>query len=281
MKRVLSIFILILLVVGIFSVVPASANANTEMNTETEQNTSVTTASVTTTKPATTKKPVHVHKCKWVTTKKATLKKTGKKVYKCTSCGKITKTATVAKLKKLSTPKNVKISVKYVKTPSDTCYDMMPRVTVKFDKVKNATGYKIQYKYEKWKNYKTKVVKNNSYTFISFGNYNSATKYSIKVAATTDKEGYANSSYTKAKTVKVKEIKMIDICPKCNWKKGEGKGYCETFVGEGYCFHCGKFVPDDTCHHCTVSNKVKNFYKYDFDSGKTWADIMKELKKNK
>lgn len=257
--KVLTIILSVMLVFASLSGTLIFANANTETNTGT---TAKTVATVKTTKPA------HTHSYKWVVTKKATLTKTGKKVYKCSSCGKVAKTATVAKLKKLSTPKNVKYSVKFVKTPWDTCYLMKPRVTVKFNKVKNATGYKIQYKYEKWKKYKTKVVKNNSYTFISFGQTYLSTKYYVKVAAITDKEGYSNSSYTKAKTIKLKPVKEIDVCPKCGWKKGKGKGYCETFVSEVYCSHCGKFVPDDTCHHCTIPNTVKYFYKYDLDTGK-------------
>lgn len=212
-------------------------------------------------------KSAHVHSYKWVVTKKATLTKTGKKVYKCSSCGKVEKTATVAKLKKLSTPKNVKISVKYVKKAMDFCYEMLPRVTVKFDKVKNATGYKIQYKHENWKNYKTKVVKNNSYTFISFGEYFYTAKYSIKVTATTDKGGYANSSSTKAKTIKLKPIEQIFVCPKCGLKKGEGKGYCETIVNDSYCTRCGKFVPDGDCHHCTVPYTGSNIAYYDEETG--------------
>ena len=258
-KKVLTIILSVILVFASLSGTLIFANANTETNTGT---TAKTVATVKTTKP------VHVHKCKWVTTKKATLKKTGKKVYKCTSCGKITKTATVAKLKKLSTPKNVKYSVKFVKQDVGTYYVMMPRVTVKFNKVKNATGYKIQYKYEKWKNYKTKVVKDNSYTFISFGQTHLSTKYYVKVAAITDKEGYVNSSYTKAKTVKVNEIKMIDVCPKCGWENGKGKGYCETFVREVYCPYCGKLVPDGTCHHCTVKYPGPYIEYYDIDTGK-------------
>ena len=268
-KKVLTIILSI--IIASFSISNLVIFANAEMNTETEteQNTSVTTtAFVTTTKPATTKKPVHVHKCKWVTTKKATLKKTGKKVYKCTSCGKITKTAKIAKLKKLSTPTGLKYTTKFVKKAWDTSYHMEPRVTVKFNKVKNATGYKIQYKYEKWKNYKTKVVKSNSYTFISFGQTYLSTKYYVKVAAITDKEGYANSSYTKAKTIKLKPVKEINVCPKCGWKKGEGKGYCETFVSEVYCPYCGKLVPDGTCHHCTVKSPDPYTEYYDINTGK-------------
>ena len=259
--KVLTIILSVILVFASLSGTLIFANANTETNTGT---TAKTVATVKTTKPA------HTHSYKWIVTKKATLTKKGKKVYKCSDCGKVAKTATVAKLKKLSTPKNVKISVKYVKTPSGTCYDMMPRVTVKFNKVKNATGYKIQYKYEKWKNYKTKVVKNNSYTFISFGQTHLSTKYYVKVAAITDKEGYANSSYTKAKTIKLKPVKEINVCPKCGWKKGIGKGYCETFVSEVYCPYCGKIVPDGTCHHCTVKSPGPYIVYYDIDTGKKY-----------
>ena len=267
-KKVLTIILSIIIASFSISNLVIFANAETNTETETEQNTSVTTASVTTTKPTTTKKPVHVHKCKWVTTKKATLKKTGKKVYKCTSCGKITKTAKIAKLKKLSTPKITKVSTKYVKTPNDVCYQMMPKVTVKWNKVKNATGYEIYYKEESWKNYKTKTVDTNSYTFTSFGTVQGTEKRFVKIVAITDKEGYVDSSASKVKTIKMKRIEKIDECPDCHWKKGKGKGYCETFVGEVYCPHCAKFVPRDTCHHCTVSNKSKEFWKYDCDTGK-------------
>ena len=257
--KVLTIILSVILVFASLSGTLIFANANTETNTGT---TAKTVATVKTTKP------VHVHKCKWVTTKKATLKKTGKKVYKCTSCGKITKTAKIAKLKKLSTPKITKVSTKCVKTSTGEDYLMLPKVTVKWNKVKNATGYEIYYKEESWKNYKTKTVDTNSYTFTSFGTIAETEKRFVKVVAITDKKGYVDSSASKVKTIKMKPIKVIKECPKCHWKQGEGKGYCETFVGEGYCFHCGKFVPRDTCHHCTVSNKSKEFWKYDYDTGK-------------
>ena len=252
MKKVLTMIISLFL--ALLTLTSAMVFANAETDTSSENKTSTTAVT-------------HTHSYKWVVTKKATTKKTGVKAYKCSGCGNIAKTAKIAKLKKLKTPTGFRLSTKYVKVETDVKYAKESRIVIKFNKVKNATAYKIKYKKTgSKKNYKTKIVKTNSCTL---KNLDDLTKYTIKVAAITTKSGYANSSHTKVKRIKTKEYIWINICNVCGWKKnGKGKGYCETWVTAGYCQHCGKPVEAYTCHHCTVSNKSKDFWKYDHETGK-------------
>ena len=78
------------------------------------------------------------HKCKWVTTKKATYFAKGKKVYKCTECGTVLKKKAI---KKLAPKVTVKKSGKTLK--------------VSYKKVKGAKGYQIKYVIGKKKVVKT------------------------------------------------------------------------------------------------------------------------------
>lgn len=128
------------------------------------------------------------HDFKWITTKKATYFTNGEKVYKCSVCGKINKTAIITQLK-LKTPK-----VKYTGGKK--------KVTVKYTKVAGATGFQVRYRVKgKWtvktfnvKRSATKVVKN-----LKKGKYKVQTRVFAKQG---DKKAY--SSWTKAKVIRVK-----------------------------------------------------------------------------
>lgn len=128
------------------------------------------------------------HSYRWIITKKATYFASGKKVYKCSACGKVAKTATIAKLKLKTPSASVKSGKKYIK--------------VTYKKVSGATGFQVLYK----KGSKS-VVK-------TFKTTKSATKtisklkkgtYKVYVRAFVQyKSKKAYSSWTRAKKVKVK-----------------------------------------------------------------------------
>lgn len=197
MKKVLTIIISLFLALITLTGTMVFVNAETDTNSTTAA--------------------THTHSYKWVVTKKATTKETGVQEYKCSDCGDVAKTAKIAKLKKLQTPTGLKLSTKYIKKEADSVYINESCIVVKFNKVKNATKYKIKYKITGSKSkYKTKTVTTNSCTL---KNLDDLKKYTIKVTAITTKSGYTNSSYTKVKRIKTKIDKWIDICNVCGWKK--------------------------------------------------------------
>ena len=140
------------------------------------------------------------HKYEWVTTKKATYFKKGKKVYKCTVCDKVLKTETIPK-KKLKVPKfTVTVDGEKVKLK---CY-----------KVKGATQFYVRVFTEKEKlfpikaadyNYndkKSRTVNINKYKYECSRLIIPGTYY-VRVAA----ERYVNGKFAQSKWSK--KVKFV------------------------------------------------------------------------
>lgn len=95
----------------------------------------------------------HDHTYKWSTTKKATYFATGKKVYKCTGCGNVSKTKSIAKLKLPKSTVTYKAGSK--------------KITVKYKKIADSKGFQVRYRLTTSKTWKT----------VTFNTTKSATKY--------------------------------------------------------------------------------------------------------
>lgn len=288
MKKVLTMIISVALVLTSLFCTTIYANANTEINTETITDiTENTTESTTTINEPTVPAPITAEK----TTEKVTSVTTSTKAPATTAKVTTTKKNTIAsttaftgKPRKLKAPKNIKIKVKYVKTPCDGFYQMYPHTIISFKPVKGATAYRIKYTYaaykysDKWTKLSKKEKKKSTKTLIIKTNYfnlddgiindNCPVKYEFKIQALSNNPKHKKSTYSKPKTVKYKKQKTINVCPRCGLKKGEGKGYCQTFARDCYCEHCAEFVEYGTCHHCSVPKKIngkfnKNMRRYD------------------
>ena len=131
----------------------------------------------------------NAHKYKWTTTKKATYFAKGTSSYKCTVCGKVAKTKSIAKLT--------------LKKPTFKLTGAKGKFTVKYTKVSGATGFELKYKLGsgKYKTIKvnTKKSMNKVIKKLKKG------KYTVQVRAYV-KSGskIAYSSWASAKKVTVK-----------------------------------------------------------------------------
>lgn len=295
MKKVLTMIISVALVLTSLFCTMIYANANTEINTETITDiTKNTTESTTTINEPIVPAPTTAEKITEKATSVTTSTKAPVTTAKVTTTKKNTTASTTAftgKLRKLKAPKNIKIKVKYVKTPCGGFYEMVPHTIISFKPVKGATAYRIKYTYaaykysDKWTKLSKKVKKKNAKTLIIKTNYfdlddgiindNCPVKYEFKIQALSNNPKYKKSAYSKPKTVKYKKVEYINVCPRCGRKNGEGKGYCQAFARDCYCEHCAEFVEYGTCHYCSVPKKIngklnKDFYKYNPATGEKY-----------
>ena len=129
------------------------------------------------------------HKYKWVTTKKATYFAKGTSSYKCTTCGKVSKTKSIAKL--------------VLKKPSFKLTGAKGKFTVKYTKVTGATGFEVKYKLGKGKFKTIKVTTKKSMSKVI--KKLKKGKYTVQIRAVV-KNGKktAYSSWASAKKVTVK-----------------------------------------------------------------------------
>lgn len=132
--------------------------------------------------------PTKAHSYKWVVTKKASYVSNGIKSYKCSLCGRVLKTASIAKLK--------------LKTPTFSVSAGKKLFKVKYTKVTGATGFQVKYTIGKKTVTKTfNQAKSVTKTISGL----KKGKYSVQIRAFT-KQGSKTvySNWTNAKTVKVK-----------------------------------------------------------------------------
>ncbi|MEE1003139.1 MAG: leucine-rich repeat domain-containing protein [Acutalibacteraceae bacterium] len=128
------------------------------------------------------------HSYKWVVTKKASYVSKGLKAYKCSVCGKVAKTTSIAKLK--------------LKTPSLSVGAGKKMFKVKYTKVTGATGFQVKYTIGKKTVTKTiNTAKSITKTIsgLKKGSYKVQIRAFVKQNSKT-----AYSDWTKAKSVKVK-----------------------------------------------------------------------------
>ena len=132
--------------------------------------------------------PTKVHSYKWVVTKKASYVSNGLKSYKCSVCGKVLKTATIAKLK--------------LKTPSFSVSAGKKLFKIKYTKVTGATGFQVKYTIGKktvTKTFNQAKSVTKTISGLKKGSYKVQIRAFVKQGSKT-----AYSDWTKAKTVKVK-----------------------------------------------------------------------------